>query len=185
MSRSTIDRRAVLAGAAAIPATAIPALAIAGASPDAELLRLGDALDVAAAAFAHAQSKLDPIMDRVREEADKVAPLSADPDRRAVGEIDRHIQAQREAETKYPELPGIETSWSASGLALDSVAKQIFSIQPRTLAGLAIVAKAAGYFAPGLVSEEQIEHFGQTAEEQAGTVMLRAILGMTSEQVRA
>lgn len=129
MSRSQIDRRAVLAGAAAIPAAAMPALALAATSPDAELLRLGNALDVATAAYADAASKLEPIMERVREEVAHVSPH----------DLDRHSETFREVLRRHL-LPGLETSWCAAGLAVDSVAKAIFGIQPQTLAGLAVVA---------------------------------------------
>jgi hypothetical protein len=130
-------RRAVLAGAASLPALAVPA--IASPTPDAELIRLGNELTALWPEHALRLEALNDIGDRAWELAEQRTGIKH-PGRDEVrnmkpGEFDRLLAAmwaaQEELKMQHQESRFLEISNCADGLM-----KRIDSLQASTAAGL-------------------------------------------------
>jgi len=137
-------RRAMLAGAVALaPATAIAAVPI---GEDAELLRLGAELDRIL------PETLDLNWRRIQEQAAMESHL-----RQFLGGDDDTFEA--EVEKWWKEHP--EQGQAAESLLhrADQIAETILSIQPRTLAGLAVLTRAAAVLNPTLWHNDDDDDF--------------------------
>ena len=146
----TLSRRHLVTTAAALPALAVPALAdpFGPNHPDAELLRLGVELEAVIVDW-HAQQAIDR-----KEWADIDAALEAaglpDIDRGSLPDDEYHAYQLKRADATDPiyaargglDENGVSIAWSNLHDRMGPIIDAIMALQPRTPAGLAVMARA-------------------------------------------
>jgi hypothetical protein len=169
MPKRSLSRRTLLAAAASLPAAAAadnPALAD-PTNPDAELLRLGPKLELLLAEW-HAQRAKD---ERRIEAYDRACEAAGFPDV-ALGSVPieewRDCQKRRDAAVPFPldesglAKNGESNAWNNIHGRLFPLTDEILSFRPKTMAGLAVFARAASvenldYWAEGTENEMEGE----------------------------
>jgi hypothetical protein len=151
MSRKTIDRRAMLAIGATLPALATSqALAVSsswGAAPDAELIELGRRWDVLEVQCARAEELSEP------NEQAWVAALDAIDQKATVDGVRQHVpdavflEAAKQADALHPlPSPTVTEVFDAMG----PIERRILALPATSLAGLAVKARLAKFGCPNL-----------------------------------
>lgn len=142
-------RRAVLASAASLMTPAVAYAGIATPTPDAELIRLGQEL-----AFAHAAFRQANI---IWSAADREAMATLAPTSRQ-GLNDEWLAGFQRAYDASPAALALADNDRWLDLC-ESLAAQIRAIQPTTLAGLAAYAKVARFdgFSPRLLAKDRAD----------------------------
>src|ERR1700676_90836 len=144
-----LSRRHLVTTAAALPALAIPAIADPnGSNPDAELLRLGAELEAVIVDW-HAQRTLD----RTERDEWEAACVAAGLPRIEFGSIpDDEYHAYQDKRSAIEDHhawlsadcdeQGASIAWNEIGDREYPLIDAIMAIKPRTLAGLAVIARA-------------------------------------------
>jgi hypothetical protein len=146
MSHANLSRRAIVAGAASVPALALPAVAAnAIGNPDAELLELGIQLEAAIQEWA-----TQCAIDRRRRDEHEAACERAGFPRIDIKNVPREemggwraYQEKRDAFWPIDEtgVDGVDV-WDEINDRQNPIVDDILSRKPRTIAGLAVQAKA-------------------------------------------
>jgi hypothetical protein len=144
---STIpSRRAVLAGIAAAPALAAPALALAGATalsleashPDAELIEVGRAFDDLRAKYGIASELSRPNQDAFDAAIAELSERSGNVYQE--GDVELYLEVGRRIDREVP-LPSPNTDDLTD--MMDPYMRKIMALPARTAAGLAVKARVA------------------------------------------
>jgi hypothetical protein len=159
-----LSRRAIVAGAVAAPALALPVVpALAAANPDAELLALGEQFELIIRDWA-AQRVFDrnwsAAVDAETERVTGIAKCHAP--KPHIDNFDTGYWAeQRRISSEIPGGEESDSAWDDINERLNPLAHEIISHKAQTIAGLAVQARAMTVYYPLLWDaddEDEYEH---------------------------
>src|ERR1017187_2854976 len=167
---TTTTRRAILAGAAALPALAIPAVA---ASADAELIELGRQLVPAITRNLEMEVRWNTECGKIHAAAEARVPRSDDPSNWA--KTAAWLAAFKAESERAPESHRVaEATLSAAAQTFDDLCKRILILRPETLAGLGTLALATAAMlnTTGVYDHEPHE---REVDEEYATALVEAV----------
>jgi hypothetical protein len=167
---TTTTRRAILAGAAALPALAIPAVA---ASADAELIELGRQLVPAITRNLEMEVRWNTECGKIHAAAEARVPRSDDPSNWAKTEA--WLAAFKDESERAPESHRVaEAKLSVAAQTFDDLCKRILTLRPETLAGLGTLALATAAMlnTTGVYDHEPHE---REVDEEYATALVEAV----------
>jgi hypothetical protein len=164
MTTRNLSRRALIAGAAVLSTTAIPAVAIADGNPDAEILSRGVELEGIIGEW-HAKCERDAAFIATRKAAIEaaglrynLAPVDFSPDFSSFAEYHAYIAKCRVATASIldsdEDEAGEDVVWSDIHDRLHPLCEDILEYRPRTVAGLGVQARAMSIFVEDLCPDE-------------------------------
>jgi hypothetical protein len=173
---SKTSRRAVLAGIAAAPALAGPALALTDTSADPQLIELGRQLGIAWGEGTAAAYRYHRLRKALDDEIDRVTNLPADKNLWSTADWGKYEAAytasDRGAGTHYHDA---HNAWNATAVRCSKLVDAIAEMPARTIAGLGAKALAVAY---ALDEDGAWKNGGNQYGEQEAVLLIDAIAAL-------